>query len=100
MGRRNKRKSKKEKKVAKKAETETKTSYSERSGNREDFNTVDRLESFQPGPSSNHSTRTWEQLYQPHPARSCEVNVLPFSEDRYRNEPDVGEHPTNSRLIS
>jgi hypothetical protein len=102
MGRRNKRKNKKEKKAAKKAETETKMSSSERSGSREDFSTVDRLESFQPGPSSSLSTRAMEQVYQPHPARSWEVNVLPFSEDRYRTglKPDVGEHPTNSRLIS
>jgi hypothetical protein len=78
MGRRNKRKNKKEKKAAKKMETETKMSSSERSGSREDFSTVDRLESFQPGPSSSHYTRTMEQVYQPHPAMRCEVNIFPF----------------------
>jgi hypothetical protein len=100
MGRRNKRKNKKEKKAAKKVETETKMSSSERSGSREDLSTVDRLESFQPGPSSSLSTRTVEQVYQPHSAMRCEVNVLPFSEDRYRTDHDVGEHPTKSCLMS
>ena len=72
----NRRKNKKEKKTKERAsETENKPSSSKRSGTSDDESTVDRVESFQPGPGSSPYTRNVEQFYQLRSGRISEVNL-------------------------